>query len=134
MYAFTYRRSFSAAEFVLWAARLTGVALFVSWVGMLVAESIYADFRIPPPASFLQAAALALVFFGYAVGWKEKIMGGLFVLLGMAAFILINLLTVDVAPGFQTTWFALPGVLYLLAAYFSGRASRADSYHHSYHH
>jgi hypothetical protein len=34
---------------------------------MLVAESIYADFRIPPPASFLQAAAFALMFFGLSM-------------------------------------------------------------------
>jgi hypothetical protein len=98
-----------------WSARLSGATLWIAWLGFAIAELARSDYRTISVDSSYQAAALAIVFFGYAVGWGEELLGGLCALLGTAAYFLIVVLTAQVPPGIETTLFAAPGVLYLLS-------------------
>jgi hypothetical protein len=62
-----------------------------------------------------QAASLAIVFAGYAVGWRRELAGGIVVIVGMLAFFGVVLSTTATIPPLGVLLFAVPGVLYLLA-------------------
>jgi hypothetical protein len=64
---------------------------------------------------FGQVASLALVFAGYAVGWRREYAGGILVIVGMLAFFGVVLSTTGTIPPLAVLLFAVPGVLYLLA-------------------
>ena len=115
MYTFTQRLQVNYADLFRWPGRFSGAILYVAWLGLAIAELARSDFRTLSIDSSYQAAALAIVFFGYAVGWREELLGGLCVLIGTAAYFLIVVLTANVPPGIEAAWFAAPGVLYLLA-------------------
>jgi hypothetical protein len=70
---------------------------------------------LPSVESFYQAAALALVFAGYALGWRSELAGGALAILGTVAFFVIQFFTIDSLPDAGAACFALPGILYLLA-------------------
>ena len=59
--------------------------------------------------------ALAVVFGGYALGWRHELAGGALAIVGTIAFFVINALTVHVLPGAAALWFAVPGLLYIQA-------------------
>jgi hypothetical protein len=65
-----------------------------------------------------QAASLAIVFAGYAVGWRRELAGGIAVIVGMLAFFAVVLSTTAEIPQLAVLMFAVPGVLYLLAWHF----------------
>jgi hypothetical protein len=96
-------------------ARASGVALFAIWVWLLIAEVVRSGLYMPTVGAFGQAAMLAVVFAGYVVGWRNELAGGLLAILGTALFFALNLLLDGMLPRAEVVWFALPGVLYLLA-------------------
>lgn len=99
-----------------WAGRICGVGLFVSWVALVALDATRPGFPFPPPAGmYLQAAALAVIFAGYAVGWKHELAGGALVLLGVLGYIAVCLVDLTVVPSVALAWFAVPGLLYLMA-------------------
>jgi hypothetical protein len=130
MYATTQRHPLTYSDSFRWSARFGGVILFVAWLALVIEELARSDFRTLSIESFCQAAALAIVFLGYAVGWREELLGGMFSLFGTAAYFLIVVLTTNVLPGIEAAWFAAPGVLYLLAWQCSGRNVHAISRRH----
>jgi hypothetical protein len=81
----------------------------------VIAELARSEFGTLSIDSSYHAAALAMVFFGYAVGWREELLGGLFAILGTAAYFLAVALTAGSLPGIEAVWFSAPGVFYLLA-------------------
>jgi hypothetical protein len=112
------------------SARFSGAILCVAWLGFAIAELARSDFRTLSIDSSYQAAALAIVFFGYLAGWREELLGGLFSIFGTAAYFLIVVLTSNVSPGIEAAWFAAPGVLYLLAWQCSRRDVHANLSRH----
>jgi hypothetical protein len=130
MYASMQTHHLSYSDLFRWSACFGGAILFIAWLGLVIAELARSEFRTLSIDSFYQAAALAIVFLGYAVGWREEILGGLFSLFGTAAYFLTVVLTTNVLPGMEAAWFAAPGVLYLLAWQCSGRNVHAISRRH----
>lgn len=96
------------------AARTCAVILFAGWAAFLAAEMVRPGFQTPL-RTMAQAVALAVVFGGYAVGWKHELIGGLMTLAGVVLFYIVNVLDTQVLPAPEAAWFAVPGLLYLLA-------------------
>ena len=70
----------------------------------------------------MQGGLLAIVFAGYAIGWRKEILGGWMAILGAATLVAMLAITLDWAPqAFQMAWFAVPGVLYLMARHYDRR-------------
>jgi hypothetical protein len=119
MHVFAQGQHVTYSDLFRWSARFSGVILWVAWIGFAIAELARSNGRTISIDSSYQAAALTVVFIGYAVGWGEELLGALFALFGTAAYFLIVLLTANAAPGIEAAWFAAPGVLYLLAWQFN---------------
>jgi hypothetical protein len=103
-----------------WAARAAGVIATLTWLELVLYEWVKVgspDFRNSHQS--LQAAALAIVFAGYLVGWRNELLGGVLSILGTIAFVLIVLAFVASGPSAAAAWFAAPGLLYILAWYSS---------------
>jgi hypothetical protein len=90
--------------------------LILGWVAFAVAELFHPDFYVSPGMIY-QGVALAVVFVGYAVGWRWELLGGLLAIAGTAAFFAVYAFIVGTSPlpEVQVAWFATPGVLYLEA-------------------
>jgi hypothetical protein len=97
-------------------ARVCAVILFAGWAAYVAAEMFRPGFQAPI-RTLAQAVALAVVFGGYAVGWRYERLGGGLTLAGVALFFAVNLLDTQVMPDLAAAFFAIPGVLYLLAWY-----------------
>jgi hypothetical protein len=115
MYISRQRHLVTYADLFRWCGRVSGAILYVAWLWFAIAELARSEFRTLSIDSSYHAAALAMVFFGYAVGWREELLGGLFAILGTAAYFLTVLLTAGTPPGIEAVWFSAPGMLYLLA-------------------
>jgi hypothetical protein len=99
-----------------WAARAAGVIAILTWLELILYEWV----RQGPPDTrnshqALQAAALAVVFAGYLIGWRHELAGGLLSILGTIAFVATLVVLLAASPSPAVAWFAAPGVLYLLA-------------------
>jgi hypothetical protein len=115
MYASSRHHSHSNTEVFREFAAASGATLFICWLGGLIVEAIRFDAVVPNIHSFPQALVLAVVFTSYAIGWRHKLAGGVLAIMGTAAFFLVSYLSVQVMPPLPAAWFAVPGVLYLLA-------------------
>ena len=115
MYACLPQKSASSTELFRWFARASSVVLFVGWILLLVQELIR-DSRVTTDEA-LQGAALALVFIGYAIGWRKELVGALIALFGTAMFFVICVASYGNLPGLAAVWFAVPSFLYILAWY-----------------
>jgi hypothetical protein len=106
---------------VRWAARVTGLLLIGLVVVIAIGEGGPPDvFRQPSPVQ-LEFAALGLMLLGLVVGWVREGLGGLLVLLGLAAFNAVELAVNGRPARGAFPLFAVPGVLFLLSA-LMGRA------------
>ena len=130
MYTSAQRHQVTYSDLFRWSPRFSGAILYVAWGGFAIAELARSGGRTMSIDSSYQAAALAVVFFGYAVGWGEELLGGLCVLFGTTAYFLIVALTANVPPGIEAALFAAPGVLYLLSWQCSRRNVHARSSRH----
>jgi hypothetical protein len=93
-----------------------GVVLIVEWLCFAVVELFHPDFYVAP-GMYYQGAALAIVFAGYAIGWRSELFGGILAIAGTVAFFAAYVFVVGSSPppGIAAAWFAVPGVLYLEA-------------------
>jgi hypothetical protein len=115
MYTSTLRHPVTYSDLFRWCGRVSGVILYVAWLWFVIAELARSEFGTLSIDSSYHAAALSMVFFGYAVGWREELLGGLFAILGTTAYFLAVALTAGSLPGIEAAWFSAPGVFYLLA-------------------
>ena len=123
MYASTHNRRMEWAQVLHLGAGVAGAVLFASWAGFVVAEAFRPDFK-PALATYLQAAMLAVVFCGYAVGWRRALLGGVMSLVGTALFFVASLnggTTTQVIAESPAMLFAVPGFMYLLSAHYAAR-------------
>ncbi len=116
MYASTRPGNYPTAQLFRGAARASAVILFASWLWLFVADAIQGRIVSVSVGMLCQAVALAVVFVGYAVGWRHELAGGVLAIVGTAAFFLADGILVA-APWTigAVAWFAAPGILYLLA-------------------
>ena len=120
MITYVHKHHVPFSELLRWTARTSAVSLFVAWLGLVVLETM----RSGPPTSaqiLYQAAALAVVFVGYAIGWRSELAGGVMTIIGTAAFFVANEFSVGVFPPLEAVWFAAPGILYVMAWLFGDR-------------
>ena len=104
-------------NFFRWAARVSGVVLLVAWLALVLAEALKTRFDALAIESVYQGVALAVVFAGYAIGWRKEFLGGVIAIVGTVAFFAVQLTTIGTPPELAAVWFAAPGVLYLLASH-----------------
>ena len=99
----------SIALSVRWSARLLGLAMFLFVGAFVVGEG-------PPPFS-----AVSVLFLGSWIGlivlWRWNLVGGLMVVLGMAAF----LLATTTIPNFWFSVWTVPGLLSIAAWWLESR-------------
>jgi hypothetical protein len=124
MYSSAHEHHLAYCDLFRWSARIVGAVLFAGWLGLVILELVESRLGTLSAESCYQAAALAVVFLGYLVGWRDEVLGGLFAFLGVAIYILVIVLTVS-GPPREATLLAVPGGLYLLAWYFDERSVRA---------
>jgi uncharacterized membrane protein len=101
-------------------ARACAAVLIGGWIALVLAEAIRNRFDMPSPENLYQGVTLAVVFVGYAIGWKKELVGGFMAILGTLAYFAVNRFTTGGFPGIGAALFAAPGVLYLLARYSEG--------------
>jgi hypothetical protein len=101
---------------VHWSARATSLLLFGLVIALGVGQGGPSDvFRQPAPVQ-LEFAALGLMLLGLGIGWVREGLGGLPVLLGLAAFNGVEL-AVNGRPALGAfPLVAVPGALFLLSA------------------
>jgi hypothetical protein len=75
----------------------------------------------PSIDNYRQAACLAIVFAGYAIGLRKELAGGIAVIVGTLVFFAVVLATTGEPPGLAGVLFATPGVLYVLAWHYDKR-------------
>jgi hypothetical protein len=107
---------------VRWLARTMAIVLFVFWIAFVVAEAFRPRSASWPVALYVQGAILAVIFAGYALGWRKEFLGGLLAILGTAAFLAVLAFTEALPRDPNMAWFAVPGVLYLLARHYDHRS------------
>ena len=113
------KNEFSIAQWFRGMGRASAIVLFVTWLGLLVAELTRDVSGNPGREEFFQVAALAVVFAGYAIGWRHEVVGGLTAILGTVAFFVVDFFTTEAGAAIDpVVLFAVPGVFYLLAWYF----------------
>lgn len=115
MYACLPEKSDSNSELFRWLARASSIVLFVGWILLLVQE-LMRDSRVTTDEA-IQGASLAIVFVGYAIGWRKELAGALIAIFGTITFFTVCVVAYDSLPGLAAAWFALPSVLYVLAWY-----------------
>jgi len=112
------QRRVSNSEVYRWLACASGALLFIAWLGFVIFEAIS---NWPPSRDAMyQAVGFAIVFAGYALGWRFELAGGLLAILGTAAVFAACAFT-GLLPQLSVAWFAAPGVLYLLAWHYDHR-------------
>ena len=123
MYSSIQQRQVPISMLFRWAGRASGSLLLVVWLAFVIQEAM--RWGVPSVATMYQGAAFAFVFAGYALGLRYELTGGLLAILGTVAFFAVVALTTGILPHAEAAWFAVPGVLYLLAW-------RYDRPHHRY--
>jgi hypothetical protein len=94
-------------------ARMGGCVAFIAWLVLVVNEAI----RNGPPSTvaMTQGAAIAFVFAGYAIGWRNELVGGLLSVLATIAYYVVCAVGIGTLPQLATILFAVPGLFYLAA-------------------
>jgi hypothetical protein len=113
MYTFVKQRTVFDGDGVRWLARVSAGILITIWLAMVLAEVLMLRVQAPLNAIY-QGVALAVVFAGYAIGWRQELAGGMMAILGTIAFFLVNFLTIGPPPN-SAALFAVPGVFYIWA-------------------
>lgn len=124
MYVFVQKREISNYSLVRYFGRAASVIVFVGWIASVVLE--WTRSGAPVAATYYQASCLAVVFLGYAVGWRQELLGGFLAVVGTIAFIALNSMTVNMAFS-GAVWFAAPGLCFLAAHCLETRVQRKSS-------
>ncbi len=74
MYASIQRQEASSSTLFRHCGRAGGLIIVAGWLTLVIVEF----FRSGPPVieNYYQGAMLAIVFVGYAVGWRKEALGG----------------------------------------------------------
>lgn len=121
MYTLTHKPHFNYYAVCRYAAVIVAAILMSNWLGLVIAEAIRDWKLVPNIHSFPQAVILAFVFGGYVMGWRKELAGGLISILGTLAFFAHHWIVLGTPPGLAIFWFAVPGLLFLLASHFDDR-------------
>jgi hypothetical protein len=119
MFTSVQNRHVSDSWLFRYCGRAGGLIVMGSWLVAVVVETV----RKGPPVleNYYQAVPLAVIFAGYAVGWRKEILGGLLAIVGTVAFLAQYVTMFGILPGTGAAWFAVPGVFYLIAHYMDDR-------------
>jgi hypothetical protein len=124
MYASTQSYHESAVQ-IRSLARLMAITIVALWTVFFVAELFHDPAAKWPLDLYLQGAILAVIFIGYASGWRKELIGGWLAIGGTIAFIAAVIATDNYQINTRNTaWFAVPGLLYLMARHFDRRAAK----------
>jgi hypothetical protein len=105
----------SNAELYRWLGRASGLLLFILWFSYVLGDLLRPESELPIATQYGQLAALVVVFLGYAVGWRNELIGGILSIAGTVAYFAYVQITTAVVPGLAAVMFAAPGVFYLLS-------------------
>jgi hypothetical protein len=111
---------------LLWIARVSAILMFGFFSLFAVGEGLPQLLRLPLPVQ-LEFAALALVFIGYAVGWRHPVAGGTLALLGVAGFNVVEIAVNGKPAGPYFLLFGIPGLLYLNASYWANKRGASNT-------
>lgn len=115
MYASFHKRDMTYADLFRDAAAASAAVLGVIWMGMVVNEMVVKKEWLPNAHSALQLLVLAVIFGAYVVGWRHGVLGAALAVLGTFALFAVAYWSVGMLPPLAAAWFAVPGVLYMLA-------------------
>lgn len=109
-----------------WLARISATGVFGFFMMFAIGEGI------PPLAQQplrvqLFFALWAAIFIGYAVGWRWPLLGGLIALSGYGALNAVEFSINHRLLGGAFWLFAIPGILYLIAAWRDSRRTATSS-------
>jgi hypothetical protein len=99
-----------------WAARITSLLLIGLVVAIVIGHGGPPNLFSQPKSVQLEFVALGLMLLGLVVGWMREGLGGLLVLLGLAAFNAVELVANGVPARGAFPLFTVPGVLFLVSA------------------
>jgi hypothetical protein len=101
------------------------IILVALWTVLFVSELIKDPSAKWPPALYGQAAILAVIFAGYASGWRKELIGGWLAIVGTVALLAVVVATNNHNVNTpHIAWFAVPGVLYLMARHYDRRSAK----------
>ncbi|HVT26479.1 MAG TPA: hypothetical protein VHE81_00530 [Lacipirellulaceae bacterium] len=121
MYASVPSRHVPYSWLVRYCGRASGLIIVVSWLALVLAETLRSG--MPVLSNYYQAAMLAIVFIGYAVGWRHEVLGGALAIVGTIGFLTLYIAMFEALPPTGALCFAIPGVLYLIAHLLDKRPS-----------
>jgi hypothetical protein len=110
---------------VRWCARVTSLLLFGLVAAVVIGHGGPPNVFAQPRSVQFEFAALGLMLSGLVIGWVREGLGGLLVLLGLAAFNAVELAVNGRPAGGAFPLFAVPGVLFLLSALLVRRGQAA---------
>jgi hypothetical protein len=111
-----------------WLARTSAEILVVLWAGFFAAELIRPITPHWPTSTLMQGALLGVIFAGYLIGWRREQLGGWMAIAGTATLATLLALTQAwTSETIRLAWFALPGVLYLMARHYDRRAAEPSA-------
>jgi len=99
---------------VNWSAKLLGLAMFLFVGAFVVGEG--------PPPLVGTFAGFFVSWIGLIALWRWKLVGGLMVVVGMAAF----LLATSTVPNFWFMLWMVPGILAIASSWLDSRAERNE--------
>ncbi len=103
-----------------WIARIAAISMFGFFMLFALADGI-PPLAQQPQRVQLEFASLAIIFVGYAIGWRRPLTGGVTALLGYGLLNAVELATNHRLAGGAFWLFAIPGALYLLAGWIDSR-------------
>jgi hypothetical protein len=109
-----------------WIARIAAIGMFGFFMLFALADGI-PPLAQQPPRVQLEFASLAIIFVGYAIGWRRPLVGGVTALLGYGLLNAVELATNHRLAGGAFWLFAIPGILYLIAAWRDSRRTATSS-------
>ncbi len=109
-------RSSPLSHLIHWSARVTSLLLFGLVIVIVAGQGGPPNIFRQPWSVQLEFAALGLMLLGLVIGWVREALGGLLVLIGLAAFNAVELAVNSRAALGAFPLFAVPGVLFLLSA------------------
>jgi hypothetical protein len=124
MNRYFHMRMSSPAEQFRMAGRLAGCLTIVLWLAFVASEYVRSGTPMLSVSVVNQAAALAVVFAGYLIGWRNELAGGLLAVFGTIAFLIVCAVGAQVMPYPEQLFFAAPGLLYLAAWRYEHKTSK----------
>jgi hypothetical protein len=113
MYASVPSRHVPYSWLFRYCGRASGLIIVVGWLVLVITD--VARLGLPVLSNYYQAAMLAIVFIGYAVGWHYELLGGALTIVGTVGFVALYIAMFGVLPPAGVLCFAIPGVCYLIA-------------------